>query len=371
MKIFKFNHFILVFALAFALPFQASCQGKPSKSSSMTDHILRSQAKMDFYGKVVDDQGNPIAGAAVKIHTRHYSPNPQAFFLGVSEHERKTDAKGCFSVEGMVGLDLMIAEINKIGYEFKISGHKTSFDYEKGNTMVHKPDPRNPVVYRLRKKGEETYVVNNTFSFVFSAKGPRSHYGRDFLAQAAIEAKDGKIPFEVIGGEGLEGVRRQCDLNGRAAYDPQTKTWTVVLAPGNSDGGLIVSDRILYEAPKEGYELSHTFLLKNGEVLDKRYIYLRARNPAIYMRLDLGGDLVQADADHIWFTGDLFINPYGERNLEMATGLPVDVSTRLKREIREAFARGGRPGKPDLPKLVQEWEQNRPLKDKVKGWFKK
>lgn len=270
----------------------------------------------------------------------------------------------------MVGLDLMIAEINKIGYEFKISGHKTSFDYEKGNTMVHKPDPRNPVVYRLRKKGEETYVIKGDFRWQFDIEGPWTQFGFDFISNAVIKAKDGEIPSEVIGGEGLEGVRRQCDLKFRTDYDNQMKTWTVVLAPGRPDGGLIVSDRLLYEAPKEGYQSSHTFVIKNGQILKDRYIYLRSRNPAIYMRLDLD-DRVAADANHAFLRGDLFINPYGERNLERATDLPVDVSTGLKKEIREAFARGGRPGKPDLPKLVQEWEKSRPLKEKVKEWLMK
>jgi len=385
------SQFIYAMLLSVLLSFQAGCQSESIKASAIRDQILRSQVGIDFYGKVLDGQGLPVTGALVKIHIQHYSPTA-VMFLGISKHERRSDANGCFSVKGIDGLGLSIESITKIGYEYSRSSNlNSSFEYQKSFTNLHRPDTRSPVVFRLRKKGPEALLMKGGGRFAFTADESGTYKGYDFFREgSAFSMKPEELEHPKVYGEPVT-----CDLRVQATFDARRGLWALVLAPGNADGGILASKDLLYEAPASGYQPSLTFevpgkLDQEPKAWDSirtpvpaRYLYLRSRKGpthSIYSRIDLGEEFRvswtpppekgDAPVASIHLGASATINPYGERILEEATELPGDVSFELRKEVRAAVRRGERPEAPNLAQRVKLWEQSRPLMDKVKDWFK-
>jgi hypothetical protein len=75
--------------------------------------------------------------------------------------------------------------------------------------------------------------------------------------------------------------------------------------------------------------------------------------------------------NELHFSASAVLNPYGDRILEEATNLPGDVRLKLMDDIDEAIRRGGRPPKPDLPKLVKAWKKNQSVGERLRRIFKR
>lgn len=84
---------------------------------------------IEFYGKVIDDQGNPVSGAEA-----HVSWAISPLEHGPSKAVKMTDATGSFEITGERGRSLSVI-ISKRGYYFP-KGQRTSFGYapEEGAT---------------------------------------------------------------------------------------------------------------------------------------------------------------------------------------------------------------------------------------------
>jgi hypothetical protein len=108
-----------------------------------------------FYGKVIDEKKNPVAGAYAKIETDDFSMGPG------KKYERITDLDGLFSISGVHGLGLTIA-VSKDGY-YIIPESYGNFGYAPG-TGQSPPhtDPNDPAIFVLRKRGiTEPLIVQN------------------------------------------------------------------------------------------------------------------------------------------------------------------------------------------------------------------
>ena len=173
--------------------------------------------------------------------------------------------------------------------------------------------------------------------------------GYDFVRKSPI--RDVISPF---------GEDAECfpDLQVTATFDATSTTWQVTLSPGGTKGGIMVSDQLLYEAPADGYGPSYSFVPEDRGDLKDKYVYLKSRDPAIYTRLEI--DYINANSEFFRLNGKAVTNPYGERNLEAATDLPIEIKAQLMEEVRAAFRANQRPTRPDLPKLIQEFHSKSP-----------
>ena len=116
----------------------------PEGSNDMQERgLARWQAPIDFYGKVVDENSNAVAGADV---TFGWSEFPTE--AGARRATTKSDAMGLFSLQDKRGPALDIW-VSKEAYYGSQRGQK-GFSYMNGDFS---PDPQNPVVFTLRKKG--------------------------------------------------------------------------------------------------------------------------------------------------------------------------------------------------------------------------
>lgn len=345
---------------------QLACQSKgKDENASLKALVKRMDAKIDFYGRVLDEQDHPVEGVDVEIGIHSFTPIPTFGFEGISTIKIKTNKEGNFIIINKIGKALDVEKITKKGYDTSASLLKVEtafyFDHELHTPFV--PDPKNPLIYRMRKKGEGAFLFKGDGGgFRFNAGESGSQHGKDFIAEMYVKEKDFANPT-------FNGNPLVVDLKAKGTLNPKTGVWTMTLAVGDPTGGIIVSDRLLYEAPAEGYQpnyiLSPESFQKefkscvNARGLDDEgykvkgvYLYVRSRNPPLYTRIRINS--FSFNKNEIILGGDGFVtNPYGDRNLEEATDLPNGVITQLENEVRRAFEHGQRPQKPDLQKLVR------------------
>ena len=104
---------------------------------------------ISFYGKVVDQDDQPVEGAKVVLQWTDMSAK------GTSERTIFTDSAGRFQLTGVSGKRLGVTQVFKDGYYRANKGMQTSFEYAAFfEPDYHQPDANNPVVFRLRKAGE-------------------------------------------------------------------------------------------------------------------------------------------------------------------------------------------------------------------------
>ena len=145
-------------------------------------------------------------------------------------------------------------------------------------------------------------------------------------------------------------------------FDPNSATWSVMLSPGGTNGGIIATHQLLYEAPRDGYQPEYAFTPEDRKPVKAKYVYLRSRDPAIYTRFEI--EYINANKEFFRLSGKSMTNPYGDRNLEQATDLPYEVTQQLTDEARAALRKNKYPVKPDLPKLIKA-AKKKAKKDKV------
>jgi hypothetical protein len=121
-------------------------RGSAESVNEMNQRALAQwQAPINFYGKVVDESNNPVSGA--NIHFR-WSEKPAED--GMRTADTESDAEGLFSLQGEHGRSLTVW-FGKDGYYASQGGQRT-FLYALGQDIIS-PDPYNPVIFQLRKKG--------------------------------------------------------------------------------------------------------------------------------------------------------------------------------------------------------------------------
>lgn len=334
-----------------------ACQGEKSSTERLARIAKVSKegdVQIDFFGKVVDQFGNPVEGVELRIGINQFGLNPSHFFRRIKDIYVKTNAQGCFSIQNERGTNLFVELKPKNGYEYSLQDPLNVLSSKHEDPpLLFAPDPKNPVIYHLRKKGEIALLLEHGVNFQFPVKESGKEMGMDLIQGASLDAV--KLKTLIFNGDPVA-----CDLKAKAIYSPKRNTWSVVLSPGDPNGGIIVSNQLLYEAPKEGYKPNYTFTPTSvrGRGNDM-YLYLRSREPFLYSRIKFN-DNFHTSPDYFAFGGEAVTNPYGERVLDQATDLPFEVRHSLEEEVRESFRHKNRPPKPNLQKLVQEAEKKKP-----------
>jgi len=327
-----------------------------------------SEARIDFFGKVVDEQDNPVQGASVKIHMRYYQWfNYGNYFTGRRDWTTRTNNNGEFSVKGERGFTLSIDSIRKQGYDSTwvfIKGNNY-FEYEPSLARQFRPDSKSPVIYRLRKKGAADWVWEHHTGIRFYKSDPdyQSPRGFDavfdytFVPSRWDRTKPPSYPDEPF----------FPDLVVQALSAQGQTTWTLVFRPGDPGGGIQVLDEKLYVAPEFGYGPYCSWVVdseartKNPRHLtDDKWLYLRSRNPPIFIRVNVGEiEAGRASAQEVGFGLSFTTNPFGSRVLEQATDLPTQVKLDIGNAVRSAFTQGRRPPADMVDRKMKEWRENK------------
>lgn len=282
-----------------------------------------------FYGKCIDQDGNPIPHVRVtarltKMRKSMVSVVANDSFKYYETLTTSSDENGRFSFVDE-GSYLSIKTIERDGY---LAARGASRGYQFGQVLygsamagMHKPDPLNPVIFTLWKKGEGSAAGDlkdrngAKADFGFSENDMGSSLFYDLGARS--EAKGaGANTMEVVASNDADS-RWDPKLFKHVGKGSNT-AWSFTLKiPGG--GILLTDDLFLFRPPESGYEESYTFEVPEGEegwisqVEEQRFYFKTAGGN--YGAFALNVRATATGAMGFRFK-KLFFNPTGERNLE-------------------------------------------------------
>jgi len=246
-------------------------QSPPQTKSERINKILSAynHVPIDFYGKLEDQFGDPVAGAVIKGSIRVISGLRQ----GTDWPTTTSDANGLFQLHG-TGQDISMMPV-KEGYALaSLNGGGNYSRIAPDEERAH-PNPNHPVVIKMwRLQGATPLVgINQTYKL---------HYTNEpiffDLIAGQIVNSGGDIKLLVNRSPGL--------ISGRNRLD-----WSVQVEAVN--GGLMDSagqERITYMAPDAGYE-SRTNLIFSTTAPYKWYggfiqgFFAVSRNGQVYTKI--------------------------------------------------------------------------------------
>jgi hypothetical protein len=163
-------------------------------------------AIINFYGRAVDQEGKPLAGAKATLDVYTGSATE-----GRMKHEETTfltDADGRFTLTGVSGHSVKIVSIDKDGYELsKTITRLYPYSWSAG---IFQPDPKNPVQFVLWDKGrkKELISVDKHFNFIPDGRSYAVDFSKHTIAQATNS--EGDIQFRLTRPKG-EGKANRFD----------------------------------------------------------------------------------------------------------------------------------------------------------------
>lgn len=251
-----------------------------------------------FYGKVVDQSGQPVEGVKISLlvvisHLEKYDAQTQPVTL-------ETDQKGNFTLNGYIAYGINIVSIEKDGYELS---KKVILSYNFGLVPTYTPDRNNPVVFRMWKRGKSEPLVGASKSYKITPDG--RPFTIDLLKH---EEKPGISPL----GDIIVRINRPEKLAPGKKVD-----WSYSIEA--IDGGIIHTNTdFLYQAPETGYEPKYEFFAPATNARwagwAKEQFYIKSRSGQVYGSLEVEIDTDYDD--HAVFKVDCALNPAGSRNLE-------------------------------------------------------
>jgi hypothetical protein len=278
--------------------------GTKDRVAFARDLMKKANRPIQFFGKVIDQNNNPIPEVRVTLEIRVSKELAPNIIQDVFDHPvLMTDADGRFALTDSKGALLGVQSLEKAGYEPSEKGFRKSYWYWRDPSLVFHPDANRPEIFRMWKQAGAEKLV-------------RKGIGH------AIPYNSTPTSFDLIEGR---AVASNGDLRVTLARSPQqiqwgqrNYDWTVTIEAVN--GGLIASaDEQMYRAPVEGYQPK---LIVHMPANDPNWtdskdvaVYLKLRGGKYYGRGELKF-MVGSDRPTTPFSITSFINPSGSRNLE-------------------------------------------------------
>lgn len=300
------------------------------------------------YGRVIDQNGTPVEGAQVLLSWEEFTipfPGP------VKDEWITCDKDGSWEFKKKA-ITMCVLDAKKDGFVFsRLQQDKT---YRSDDLINNRTSPTNRIVLRLHRLSDPTFLVKQDGRL--GRATPETPLARQF---DIFQKKT--MPIAVSTNQPQAAF---CpDLEIRVERQTTNGSWRIAYRTPGSGDGLIVTNKLLFEAPASGY-VSECVLDGIHDQDFPRYLYLRTRIPAVYTRFDMNYSL---RPDSCVVSYESSSNPYGARSLEPDTELePLwQLREQLTKDARTEITAGRRLNKADLPKLVKE-AKDKPEKDKGK-----
>ena len=262
-------------------------------------------APIEFYGKVIDEEGAPMSGVKVIGHT--------GSAMGFMAHEYRnyetqTDQSGYFSFTRIKG--------SHLGFEFVKSGfiyktHKKGFQYSAMTKPEerHKPDKSKPIEFTMWKIwGPEPLIDYHARRISVPTDGAAIFV--NLSIGKAVES-GGDIKLSAVWGE-------------RPSKDSIVYDWVFQIEV--MEGGLVDgTEEIMFHAPNEGYvtRKEYKFTKVNNPADTALIFYVKCRHGQSYARVQMSFNNSEI-ASVCYATLRVQMNPNGSRNLEPG-GETIDV----------------------------------------------
>ncbi len=256
-----------------------------------TDKGWEWKMPINFYGKVVDQDGQPVSGASVEFGWTDKSKD------GSSQSNTSSDREGKFNLENQKGRVLMVT-VSKPGYFTAKQQNQVGFDYAGfWEKTYYQPDSRNPVFFHLRKEGVKEHLLTGNIDVNIPSGGAPT-----------------SIAFSRDPADSWARVEVQAWTN-TEKYPPRIFDWyAIITVPGGDIQPC--NDEFPFIAPDGDYKPSIEFKMPATAEKWKRGIeqqyYIRYTNPLRYGRVHLE---ISGASQNV--SGAYWINPTpGSRNLE-------------------------------------------------------
>ncbi len=230
---------------------------------------------MNFYGKVVDENNQPVSDAKV-----HFGWTTVGVPGNYAEAETSSNGEGLFSLTGQHGKELEV-RVEKDGYYPVEHGNGIlSFEFaQPAAANYYEPDSDNPVIFHLRKKGEGAKLFSKSLNVSLNNNHPQDRVN---LMQGFIKS-DGNLIIVADTSKFLPGA--------------QPFPWTVTL--NMTEGGLVETDsQFPFLAPTSGYISTVTMDMTNldrsvwrGQMTKTYYFYLPSTNTYGRMTINASSSL--------------------------------------------------------------------------------
>ena len=259
---------------------------------------------INFYGQIVDQNNQPVAGVKVKCETSYFG---NVVLPGLMPHnkqfERISDNAGRFFVESESGLGLDVRLQPKEGYQFKPDAFGHTFqDIGKDRPAEVVSTRDSPYVFHAFRKGKAEALLTGSILKLCEQDG------RFYT----VDLKSKRITEEATGGDIKISLMRPPGPAGQDNYN-----WSVKME--GIDADLIESqDVFMYQAPASGYVSSWSFTQRadgnsyTREVHPK--FYFKSRSGSTYGRIEMS--LMSNYRDKFGVRIRYWLNPAGSRNLE-------------------------------------------------------
>lgn len=255
------------------------------------------RVELNFYGKVVDENNQPVPGARVNLDW-NTDWDPIKAPQGTAFAETSSDGNGMFSLLGQHGKILGV-KVGKAGY-YSVEAAKGILAFEYANPSdqnYYEPDSNAPVVFHLRKKGEGAKLVNKTVKLSLSGK-----------AEGGLDLMSGQITS--TGSLQIQSNKPEFK-SARGRYP-----WSVTLSMPS--GGLIeTNEQLPFTAPESGYTQTAVMDMTNPDTptwgngaMKTYYFYLPGTNTYGLMHVNTLGA-----SSHVYLNYSYNSTP-GDRNLE-------------------------------------------------------
>ena len=194
---------------------------------------------IDFWGKVIDQDGVPLGGVKVVANARFFTIETNG--MGATYFPKTnlvTGLDGLFEIHGMMGDVLTIEALEKDGYETE-PGALRGFGYNTSRNIT--PDQSNPVIFRLWKKDiKQSLISGDKFMKIIPDGRP---YAIDLMTDTINEAKNSEGDLQ-IWAKRPDGMQ-----DGQRYYE-----WSFGIR--SQDGGVLQEldgNAAMFLAPTDGY----------------------------------------------------------------------------------------------------------------------
>jgi hypothetical protein len=261
------------------------------------DPRIEGRFPINFWGKVVDENNQPVAGAKVKFSWSDLSPT------GTSEQKTTSDANGLFSLLNQKGKRLYVW-VEKKGYYNFLNSTRKDFEYAAPYERFH-PDQNSPVVFQLRKTGVWEPLIHRGGLVQLHDQHSRLLLNFDNI----LDKQNGQLEIKIE-----RGTKRETEQH----FD---WSFSVIVPTG---GAILSKDEFPASAPEEGYQPECKLEWKASDA-DWQYMispkfYFKFGSPARYGRIQI----TRYGANDDWMQLQYWVNPRGSRNLEADPVKPPD-----------------------------------------------
>jgi len=189
---------------------------------------------IDFYGKVIDENNQPVSGAIVQmIWTTFGVPG------GSSETQASSDGNGLFSLTKQHGKVLEVRVEKEGYYTVERGGAYVSFEYaDPSNPTYYEPEATNPVLFHLRKKGMNAAHLLHWQRDV--ALNTQNQKALDLKTGQTTQGQSPSLFIEVQQNNGTMG----------------SFTWSASVSVVGGGGVQLETDQFPFLAPTSGYQPS-------------------------------------------------------------------------------------------------------------------